>query len=71
MSAAGGVDRSLAIPTPVDRALQRTVLDRIAPVFELFFEQSSLAYRRGLGRHRAADRIRSLFENGFRYALRS
>lgn len=63
--------RQLAIPVRLDRALQRVVVDRLGPALDLFFEESSMAYRKGLGRGKAAARIRSAFRRGFRYALRT
>ena len=65
-----GTTRVLSIPAPLDRALQRAVLTRLAPALDQFFEESSLAYRQGLGRKRAAVRIRNAFRDGYRYALR-
>lgn len=67
----GGKVRVLSIPTPMDRALQRAMLVHLAPALDQFFEESSLAYRKGLGRKRAARRIRDAFRDGYRYALRS
>jgi CRISPR-associated protein Cas1 len=63
--------RVLSIPAPEDRVLQRAVLDTIAPALDLFFEESSMAYRKGLGRYRASQRIRDAYRDGYRWALRS
>jgi len=67
----GGKSRVLSIPAPRDRALQRAVLLRLAPALDQFFEESSLAYRHGLGRTRAAERLRQAFRDGYGYALKS
>ncbi len=66
-----GADRTLAIPPRLDRALQRLVVDRLAPALDLIFEESSFAYRRGLSRSRAAARIQVLYQRGYRHALRA
>lgn len=66
-----GTPRELAIPRPIDRALQRAVLEVIAPGLDGFFEESSLAYRRGLGRRRAARAIHEAFRACHRWAIRA
>lgn len=68
---ADGSPRQLAVPSRLDRALQRLILDAIAPGLDLFFEESSLAFRRGLGRERAAQEVRRAYRDGFVYALKS
>jgi len=65
-----GSPRRLAVPPPRDRALQRLVLDWLGPALDKFFEVSSLAWRKGLGRHRAPERIQRAYRDGFRFALR-
>jgi CRISPR-associated endonuclease Cas1 len=65
-----GTERILAVPAPVDRALQRAVLEQLAPALDRFFETSSFAWRRGLGRHSAAQRLRRAWHEGYRYAIR-
>lgn len=68
---AAGKTRVLSIPSPLDRALQRALLARLAPALDQFFEESSIAYRQGLGRHRAAHRVQDSFRRGYRFALKS
>jgi CRISPR-associated endonuclease Cas1 len=63
--------RQLAIPARLDRVLQRAVLDRLGSALNMFFEESSMAYRKGLGRGKAADRIRDAYRRGYRYGLRT
>lgn len=65
-----GQPRSLTIPAPQDRALQRALLDQVAPALDKFFESSSFAWRKGLSRHSAARRIRQASREGYRYAIR-
>jgi len=67
----GDHPRILSIPAGEDRVLQRAVLETIAPAIDLFFEESSTAYRKGLGRQRAAQRIREAYRDGYQWALRS
>ena len=66
-----GGQRTLAIPSRLDRALQRGVLEEIGPAVDLFLEESSLAYRRGLGRHTAARRLHEAFAEGYRWAVQA
>ncbi len=66
-----GRSRALSLPQPVDLALQRLVADLLAPSLDGFFEASSLAYRRGFGRHRAAKRVQAAFRDGFHWAVRA
>ncbi|MDA7980895.1 MAG: CRISPR-associated endonuclease Cas1 [Pirellulales bacterium] len=63
--------RVLSLPHPIDRALQRLVAEHLAPSLDGFFEASSLAYRRGFGRHRAAKRVQTAFREGFHWAVRA
>lgn len=63
--------RLLCVPRDEDRMLQSCVLRRIAPALDQFFEQSSFAYRRGLGRQSAAKRIQAAYRAGFHWAVRS
>ena len=66
-----GAPRELAIPGPRDRALQRVVLETVAPALDQFFEESSLAYRKGLGRHKAASAVQRAYAHGYRWAVRA
>lgn len=66
-----GSRRTLAIPSRLDRVLQRAVLDVASPALDLFLEESSIAYRRGLGRHTAAQRLKTAYGEGFRWGLKA
>jgi CRISPR-associated protein Cas1 len=68
---ADGEQRMLSIPSRLDRVLQRSVLDTIGPAVDLFLEESSLAYRRGLGRHTAAKRLSDAYAADYRWAIRA
>lgn len=67
----GSRSRELSIPAKTDRVLQRAVHELLAPALDLLFEESSLAFRQGLGRQRAAARLRDAHQAGFRWALRA
>lgn len=66
-----GRERELAIPAPIDLTLQRLVLRDLGPSLDLLFEDSSLAWRKGLGRHHAAHRLRSAHKEGYQFALKA
>jgi len=66
-----GRSRVLAIPHRLDRALQRALLESLAPAVDRLLEEASVAYRRGLGRESAARHVRRAFEEGFRFGLRA
>ncbi len=63
--------RTLCIPTKIDRVLQRAVHTVIEPGLDAVFEESSTGWRKGLGRHTAAKRLRKAYEAGNRWALKS
>lgn len=63
--------RTLCVPSARDRALQRRIVDLIAPALDSFFESSSFAYRRGLGRFAAARALRDAFRQGYCYAVKA
>ena len=66
-----GKKRELSIPHPVDRTLQRAVLQVIGPGLDNLFESSSTAYRPQKGRFYAAKRIRNAYNAGYRWALKT
>jgi CRISP-associated protein Cas1 len=66
-----GRERTLAIPTPVERGLQRAIHAGLAPGLDRFFEECSVAYRRGLSRLTAARRVRDALRFGYRFGLRA
>lgn len=61
----------LAVPSRSERALQRGVHEILMPVLDRFLSDSCQAYRRGLGRRTAAERIHKAYHAGWRWALRS
>lgn len=67
----GGTPRRVAVTPAADRALQRAVHDGLAAGLDPLFEDASLAYRKGLSRHRAAKAVAALFADGYRWAVRA
>lgn len=63
--------RVLSIPNPALRAIQRALSSSLGPAIDVFFEDSSFAYRSGLGRASAAERVREAVRAGYRFALRA
>jgi CRISPR-associated endonuclease Cas1 len=66
-----GRERTLAIPTPIDRGLQHSVHAALLPAIDRLLEESAVAYRRGLGRATAVRRLRDAARQGFRFGLRA
>lgn len=66
-----GGQRLLSIPSRRDRALQRLVLDEIAPAIDACLESSAIAYRRGLGRQQAPRRVRQAVRDGYRWVVKA
>lgn len=71
IESSNGRPRELSIPSRLDRALQRAVLDQIGGPLDSLLEDSSFAYRPGLNRDRAAARIRIAWHKGYRWAVRA
>ncbi|WP_456439179.1 reverse transcriptase domain-containing protein, partial [Caldithrix abyssi] len=61
--------RALAVPTVLDRWLQRAVLNILAPTLDTLFEDCSYAYRRNYSRQQAQAAIRKAYDEGFRYVV--
>lgn len=68
---ADGRSRVLAIPSRLDRALQRALLRTLAPALDRLLEDASVAYRAGLGRESAAKRVQKAYAEGFAFGLRA
>jgi hypothetical protein len=64
-----GKVRPLAIPTLEDRFLQRAAVEELGPAFDELLEESSFAYRRGLSRRNAEQRIRRAHDEGYKHVL--
>lgn len=64
----GGL-RALAYPTVRDRVAQTALMQRLQPRFELEFESSSFAYRKGRSVRDVIFRVRELRESGYRWVV--
>lgn len=64
----GGV-RKLGIHTVVDRVIQQAIAQRIQPIFESGFSESSFAYRPGRRVQWAINRVANYARQGYTFAL--
>ena len=64
-----GEPRGLCIPVVRDRLAQKAMLVRVEPVLEKEFEACSFAYRKGRSIRQVVLRIKSLYEEGFRWVV--
>ena len=55
---AGGGERTLGIPTVVDRLIQQAILQVISPIFDKDFSESSYGYRPGRNAQQAVEQAR-------------
>jgi len=63
--------RALAIPTVVDRVLQRAVVQILGDSIDHLLEENSFAYRKGLSRAGAARAINNARKNGYNFLVES
>jgi CRISPR-associated endonuclease Cas1 len=63
--------RTLSIPSRRDRALQRGIHQFLAQAVDRLLEDSSIAYRRGLGLRTATERLKKAISKGYAWALKS
>jgi CRISP-associated protein Cas1 len=61
--------RPLAIPAVNDRVLQTAVAMVLTPLFEAEFESCSFAYRQARGVRQAVERVRTLYDAGYRWVV--
>jgi group II intron reverse transcriptase/maturase/CRISPR-associated endonuclease Cas1 len=61
--------RALAVPTLMDRVVQRSVLAILGPAIETLLEDCSFAYRKGFSRAGAAQAIEKAWNDGYRWVL--
>jgi group II intron reverse transcriptase/maturase/CRISPR-associated endonuclease Cas1 len=61
--------RALAVPTLIDRAVQRSALEVIGPAIETLLEDCSYAYRKGFSRAGAARAVEKAYADGYRWVL--
>lgn len=63
--------RPLAIPSVGDRVLTRALAEAVAPSIDKLLEENSFAFRKGLSRKIAADKIEIFHKEGYNYVLKS
>ena len=61
-----GGTRNLGIPTLLDRMLQQAIVQRLTPIFDPGFSESSFGFRPGRGAHKAMKKAREHIESGYR-----
>lgn len=64
-----GKVRAMAIPTVLDRVLQRSMANVIGPILEQLFEHCSYGYRPGRSRMQAADALEYAQKQGYNYIV--
>jgi len=64
-----GGERALAIPAVRDRVLQSAAAIVLTPLFESEFEDVSFAYRQGRSVDKAAARVATLRDKGYRWVV--
>lgn len=64
-----GGERSLGIPTVVDRLIQQAVHQVISPIFEKGFSESSYGYRPGRSAQQAVEQARQYVAQGRRWVV--
>lgn len=69
VSKKNGEPRGLCIPTVRDRVAQKAVLQSIEPILEKEFEDCSYAYRKGRSVRQVVYKIRSCYQEGFRWVV--
>ncbi len=64
-----GGERSLGIPTVIDRLIQQAIHQGISPIFEKDFSESSYGYRPGKSAQQAVERARQYVAKGRRWVV--
>ena len=64
----GGV-RKLGIPTVVDRLVGQALHQKLEPIFDPDFSESSYGFRRGRSAHQAVEQARKYVAEGFRWVV--
>ena len=64
----GGI-RKLGIPTVKDRIFQQAITQRLIPVYEQLFSESSYGYRPGRGAKDAIRKVKEYAEQGYTHAV--
>lgn len=61
---AGGGVRQLGIPTVIDRLVQQAILQKLQPLYELEFSDSSYGFRPGRSAHQAVRKAQEYVQSG-------
>jgi RNA-directed DNA polymerase len=61
--------RPLGIPCVRDRVVQTALLHVLEPIFDVTFAEHSYGFRRGRGCHHALERVETLLNEGYVYAV--
>lgn len=64
-----GGKRLLGIPTVIDRVIQQAILQRLTPIFDPTFSESSFGFRPKRSAHDAVRQARSFQENGYKIVV--
>lgn len=64
-----GKKRQLGIPTAVDRVIQQAIAQKLSPIYERQFSDSSYGFRPGRSAHHALLKCRGAANEGYRYAV--
>ena len=66
---ANGKKRQLGIPTVIDRVIQQAIVQRLAPVYERQFSDSSYGFRIGRSCEQAIIKALELFNDGYNWIV--
>lgn len=64
-----GGTRELGIPTVLDRLVQQMVLQKIGPIFEAGFSESSYGFRPGRSAPQAVKQAKQYIQEGYKYVV--
>ena len=65
----GKGERMLGVPTVLDRVIQQAILQRLSPIFESGFSDSSYGSRPKRSAHQAIYQVQNDLNQGYRYAV--
>jgi group II intron reverse transcriptase/maturase len=65
----GGGERSLGIPTVMDRVVQQALLQVLEPILDPLFSDHSYGFRRGRNAHQAVLKAKSYLEEGYGWVV--
>jgi RNA-directed DNA polymerase len=65
----GGGERNLGIPTAIDRMIQQAILQRLQPLWDPTFSESSFGFRPGRSAHQAVAQAQAYVIAGYRFVV--